>query len=148
MNKKDFEDYQKGRYQNQIDWYDRKAIQNHNRYKLLQWATLVLSVVTPILIIVETGHSKWIVVAIAALVAISTAALKTFKYQENWINYRTTCETLRKEIHFYNACIQGYEAVEDKEALFVERVESLISRENTLWIVTHEKEENAKCKKS
>jgi len=148
MNKEDFAEYQKGRYQVEINWYDKKAIQNHNKYKLLQWTAIVLSVVTPILIIVETDHIRWIVVAIAALVAISIAALKTFKYQENWINYRTTCETLRKEIHFYNACIQGYEAVEDKEALFIQRVESFISRENTLWIITQEKKENTKCKES
>jgi len=148
MNKKDFEEYQKGRYRDQIDWYDKRAMENHRRYKVLQWTAIVLSVVTPILIIAEIGQSKWIVVVIAALVAISTAALKTFKYQENWINYRTTCETLRKEIHFYDACIQGYEAAEDKEALFVERVESLISRENTLWVITHEKDESGKCKES
>ena len=80
----------------------------------------------------------------AALVAISTAALKTFKYQENWISYRTTAETLKKEIHFYEATIQGYENVEDKEALFVERVESLISRENTFWLMSHEKKEQNK----
>ena len=44
-----------------------------------------------------------------------------------------------------DAC-QGYDTVADKEALFVERVESLISRENTLWITTHEKEESTKRK--
>ena len=65
---------------------------------------------------------------------------------ENWITYRTTCETLRKEINFYEASIQGYDAVADKEALFVERVESLISREHTLWVTTHEKEEPPKRK--
>ena len=32
----------------------------------------------------------------SVLVAIITASLKTFKFQENWINYRTTCETLEK----------------------------------------------------
>ena len=46
-----------------------------------------------------------------------------------------------KEGDFYDAGIQGYDTTDDKEALFVERVESLISRENTLWIITHEKEE-------
>jgi len=75
------------------------------------------------------------------LVAISTAALKTFKYQENWISYRTTCETLRKEFHYYEAGIHDYEDAEDRESLFVDRVESLISRENTLWVITHEKDE-------
>ena len=50
----------------------------------------------------------------------------------------------RKEIHFYNANIDAYEDIKDKEALFVERVESLISRENTLWISTHKENKKEK----
>ena len=74
------------------------------------------------------------------LVAIVASALKTFKFQENWINYRTTCETLKKEIHFYEAGIGEYANAEDKEVLFVERVENLISRENTLWLSVHKEQ--------
>lgn len=101
---------------------------------------------TPILIIIGEGAIKWIAAGIAIIVAISTSALRAFKYQENWINYRTTSETLKKEIHFYEAGISPYDNAKDKETLFVERVESLISRENTLWVITHEKEEQLKKK--
>ncbi len=141
MDKDQFSDYLESRYKKETDWYDNKAIWNQRAYQTFQWTAIILSTLTPVLIVVGEGPFRWVAVAIAALVAISTAVLKAFKYQENWINYRTTCETLRKEYYFYEAGIQGYEGVEDKEALFVERVESLISRENTLWVVTHEKEE-------
>lgn len=141
MDKAEFKNYVNTRYEEQIAWYDRRAVLYHNVYIVVQWKLIILSALTPIIIILGEGWTKWLAVGVAVLVAISTAALKIFKYQENWINYRTTCETLRKEIHFYNAGIQGYDNVEDKEALFVERVESLISRENTLWVLTHEKEE-------
>ena len=67
------------------------------------------------------------------VVAILAAALKAFKYQENWINYRTTCETLKKEWFYYEARIGDYSTAEDPQALFVERSEALISRENTMW---------------
>jgi len=144
MKKEDFDKYVKGRYADQIMWYDKRAQWNHRAYQVFQWCAIVLSALTPILIIIGEGLTRWIAVGIAALVAISTAALKTFKYQENWISYRTTCETLKKELPFYEAGIQGYEHVEDKEALFVERVESLISRENTLWLITHDREERPK----
>ena len=143
MDKNQFNDYLESRYKKQIEWYDRKSIRNHKAYQVFQWAAIILSAITPILIVASDGWVRWFAVAIAIFVAISTAALKTFKYQENWIGYRTTCETLRKEYYFYEAGIQGYENVEDKEALFVERVESLISRENTLWVITHEKEQSA-----
>jgi hypothetical protein len=40
---------------------------------------------------------------------------------------------LKKEKHFYDAELFEYNEVEDKESFFIERVESLISRENTKW---------------
>ena len=76
--------------------------------------------------------------------AILTAALKTFKYQENWINYRTTCEALKKEKFLYEAGISDYQQSEDKEAQFVDRVEALLARENTLWLSIQKKKEDKK----
>jgi len=49
---------------------------------------------------------------------------------------------LKKEIHFYRAGIDQYRDSEDKEALFVKRVEALISRENTLWLTTVKEKED------
>ena len=79
---------------------------------------------------------RWIAIISSGIVAVGTALVKTFKYQENWINYRTTCETLRKEKHYYDAKLYDYRDAKDPEALFVERVEALISRENTLWLIS------------
>jgi len=61
----------------------------------------------------------------SVLVAILATSLKTFKLEENWLNYRTTCETLKKVIHFYRAGIDDYKNSEDKEALFVREVRPL-----------------------
>jgi len=143
VDKEKFNDYLRTRYQKETDWYDKKAIWNHRAYEILQWAAIILSASTAVLVVIGNGPLKWVAVGIAVLVAISTSALKTFKYQENWINYRTTCETLRKEFHYYEAGIHGYEDARDREALFVDRVESLISRENTLWVFSHEKDDKA-----
>ena len=139
MNQEDFQKYLKERYEDQINWYDKKSIWNQKMYKLFQWVVIILSAITPVLVAIvairpEVKGTSWIAVGISALVAIGTTSLKTFKYQENWINYRTTCETLRKEIHFYNAGISDYADTQEREALFVERVEALISRENTMWL--------------
>jgi hypothetical protein len=149
MNEEEFNKYVKSRYEREVAWYNRKANWNHHAYDICQWTAIILAALTPMLIVVEEIWTKWLAVGVAILVAISTGALRAFKYHENWINYRTTAETLRKEIHFYRADIQGYENVEnveDKNSLFVQRVESLISREHTLWITAHEKDEEAKRK--
>jgi hypothetical protein len=136
MDAEDFQKYLKERHEDQIDWYDKKSIWNQKMYRRFQWSVIVLSAITPVLVAIVPETTRWPAVAISAIVAIGTTALKTFKYQENWINYRTTCETLKKETYFYNACLADYRDAEDREALFVERAESLISRENTMWLTT------------
>lgn len=146
MDTADFEEYLKERYRNQISWYDSKAMHNHASYVRLQWGTIILSSITPVLIAISFGASdcplaKWIPVTTAVLVAIFASAQKAFKFEEHWMNYRTTCETLRKEIHLYKAHLGEYSDAKDREALFVQRVEGLISRENTLWLVTSQRAE-------
>ena len=140
-----FQKYLEKRYYGQIGWYDNKSLWNQKWYRRLQWGLIVFSALTPVLIAINWGLPtyqllRWVPLITSVLVAIVASALKTFKFQENWINYRTTCETLKKEIHFYEAGIGEYANAEDKEALFVERVENLISRENTLWLSVHKEQ--------
>ena len=144
METEDFQKYLKERYEPQIDWYDKKSIWNQKVYRHIQLSVIILAAITPVLVAINAEVVRWPAVFIAALVAIGTSILKTFKYQENWINYRTTCETLRKEIHFYRAGLGDYRNSDDREALFVERVESLISRENTMWLTTQRPKEEKK----
>jgi hypothetical protein len=144
METEDFQKYLKERYEPQINWYDKKSMWNQKLYRNFQLAVIILAAITPVLVAIDAEVIRWPTVFIAALVAIGTSVLKTFKYQENWINYRTTCETLRKEIHFYRACLGDYRDSEEREALFVERVESLISRENTMWLTTQRSKEEKK----
>jgi len=146
MDKEKFDRYLTDRYEDQINWYDRKSVWNQLWYKRLQWGLIVLSSITPILIAIDALDDKMVWLAAiplttATLVAIFTATIKTFSFQENWLNYRTTCETLRKEKFLYDAGAGAYARVTDKEALFVERVESLISRENTLWLASNTAQE-------
>ncbi len=143
MDKDNFQKYLNDRYYDQINWYDQKSISNQRVYKKLQFSLIVLSSLTPILIIIEKLEMArnlswlfWLPASTAVVVAIIASLIKTFRFQESWINYRTTCETLKKEKYLYDAEVGEYQKVEGKEALFVERVESLISRENTLWIAS------------
>ena len=145
MDQKSFESYLSDRYEDQIDWYDRKAAWNQTLYRWLQWTIIGLAALSPILIELtrdlQSGPLPYLPTVTTAEVAILTAGLKTFQYQEHWINYRTTCETLRKERYFYEAGLGDYRDSRDKEALFVERVEALISRENTMWVSAQSKPE-------
>lgn len=141
MNQEQFNDYLENRYYNQIEWYDKKASYNQKIFKTLQLIVTALAVVTPILLVVQEELLLWIAVLTSATVAISATLLRTFNYHENWLNYRSTCEMLKKEIYYYKAKLHDYHDATDPEALFVERVEDLISREQTFWCGTQKLDE-------
>lgn len=142
MKKADFENYLKRRYEDQTKWYSDSASKNKKFYIFFQWGVIILSASLPVLIASVPESRQWVTVILSILLAIGTAGLKTFKFQENWINYRTISETLKKEKHYYDADLDEYSEASDKDALFVDRVESLISRENTLWVATHMQKED------
>ena len=60
------------------------------------------------------------------------AILGLYNFQENRIQYRTTCESLRKEKFKFPAQVSPYDG-DNAFTLLVEPVEGLISKENTDW---------------
>lgn len=145
MREEEFKEYLSNRYLDQIKWYSIRASKNKNSYVFFQWGVIVLSAVIPVLIVV-LNNLTWLTVLLSIFLAIGTAALKTFKFQENWMNYRMISETLKKEKYFYDADLDDYANAKDKKSVFVERVESLISKEHSFWITTHMKKEDTKLK--
>ena len=137
MDKAAFNDYLEKRYYDQLKYYSSASKKNQKRYKNIQWILIILSTVTTILAALpSTDHFdfKYLIVVTAALVTILTSGLKTFQYQELWVNYRSTMEQLKPEIYYYNFGVGDYgKPGADKECIFVSRVEQILSKEHTEW---------------
>lgn len=142
MEESKFKEYIEERYKDQVKWYGDKSKVNKILYQWFQWGAIVLSASIPVLVVSVEDSYKWITAGLSVVLAIATAGLNSFKFQENWINYRTIAETLKKEKHYYDAALNEYAASDNREQLFVEHVETLISRENTLWVATHAKKDD------
>jgi len=117
MKEADFENYLMKRYEDQTKWYSDSASKNKKFYiffqwgviiLFFQWGVIILSASLPVLIASVPESRQWVTVILSILLAIGTAGLKTFKFQENWINYRTISETLIKEKHYYDADLDEY----------------------------------------
>src|SRR5215204_1900168 len=136
MNKEAFKEYVETRYKDQMAYYSKTSSRNQKNYRNFQWVLIVFSAITPIIAALD---DKWIdlqipVVVISAIVAILTAGLKTFQYQELWVKYRSTNELLKPEIYYYNFGVGPYaEDAVDKETLFVSRVETILDKEHINW---------------
>ena len=138
-----FKEYLDQRYSDAIAYYESKAKANKKLYNGFQWSVIVISAVMPVLVVSshQTDYFRWIAAGLSVLLAIGTSALKAFKFQENWMNFRQIAETLKQERYFYEAEIGPYATAPDKGGLFVDRVESLISRENAIWVNVHKQKE-------
>lgn len=131
----DQEEYLKERLEDQINWYDRKSVQNQKWLKLLQVVSILAAATIPFLTgyITETTVILKLSVSFLGLaVATITAIIGLYKFQENWLEYRTTCESLKHEKYLFLTESEPYDTG-DSFNLLVERAEGLISKENTAW---------------
>jgi hypothetical protein len=91
-----------GYCQELINDYKNTRETSRNIYYSFQLATVILSGVTPILVLVdklEPGQTllKWLPVICPAVASIVASIVTSFPFQENWISANTTVELLEAE---------------------------------------------------
>lgn len=128
------DEYINERVDDQIGWYDQRSQRAQRWFKRLRAIEIIAAGVIP-LFAGFGGGSTWstiVVGLLGALVAIIAALLSLNQFQEYWIEYRTTCESLKHEKYLFLTSAEPYND-EDPFCLFVQRIESLISKENSAW---------------
>ena len=123
------------RLEDQIQWYDRKSTSNQHTFKRIKVTEIVAAAMIPFLAPLPIPYVKLIVAGLGVLVTVFEGLLHLNQYQQNWISYRATCESLKHEKYLYIAKAPPY-GVGDARALLAERVESLVSQEHAKWAAT------------
>jgi hypothetical protein len=134
------EDYLRDRLEDQLGWYDRKSVAAQRRFKWLRGVEIVLAALLPLLTVMSSLSRNplvarvqpWVVAGVGVGVAIIAGVLSMNQYQEHWIKYRTTAESLKHEKFRFLTRAEPYDG-DGAFALLVSRVESLISQENSAW---------------
>ena len=130
------EKYMLERVDEQITWYENKSSFNQRWFKRLQVISILAASTIPFLTGYSTGENESIRIIIGVLgllIACVSAILNLYKFQEHWIEYRTTCESLRHEKFLFITKTIPYDNDEAFNNL-VQRIESLISKENIDWL--------------
>ncbi len=132
MNK---EQYIKERLDEQIKWYSTKSRSNQKMYKRLRFLEIISASFIPFLSGFSSSipYSEWIIAFLGVLIAISAGASSLFKYQENWLEYRTTTEALKQEKVLYLTGVAPYND-EQKFEVLVTRAENIMSNEKNNWL--------------
>ncbi len=127
------EDYLRERVDDQLDWYSKKSASNKRWYFRLQLFTLVAAASIPVISLSSSDNAVRILVAvIGALTAVAAGVLTLYQFKDQWVDYRSTAETLKYEKYLF---MTGASPYTDAKAfsLFTNRVESIIIQENKGW---------------
>ncbi len=128
-------EYLEDRLDHQIEWYGRKAGRNQWWYRRLRVLEIAAAASIPFLAGLVTAEEDPAVLAVGILgivVAVVAGVLGLFQFQENWVKYRSTAETLKHERFLFLTRTTPYGG-EDPFHLLVKRVEGLTSEEHTKW---------------
>ena len=133
----DSDQYISQRLEDQINWYDKKSQSAQKNYKRIRLVEFICAATIPFLagmMADDSSYLKVIVGALGVVVAVITAVQGLYQWNEDWIQYRTTCESLKKEKFLFLTKSEPYDSDEkDNLNLLVQRVETLVSKENTNW---------------
>lgn len=128
------------RLEDQINWYDKKSQISQQYYKTLKIAQVVITALIPLVSIFPIPQPQWVTAVLGLLVLVIEALQQLNQYQQNWISYRATCESLKHEKYLYLAQAGPYENVHRPIAVLANRIEALISQEQAKWLSTQEQE--------
>ncbi len=128
------DEYIKSRVDDQISYYDTQSGKSQSIFKRLTGLQIISGALIPIIagFSSEICFSEWITAILGLMVTCATAFLALNKYQERWLNFRTTCESLLHLKHLFLTSSTPYQD-ENKFDRFVHDIESIISKENSEW---------------
>lgn len=131
-----FSEYYKNRFQDQLSWYENKAIYYKRIDLLLNIIIYISAVLVPVSIAILPSTYRFIQIGLSVELLICLFISRVYKPEGNWLNYRSTAELLKREAILFQSAAGEYGSSERAYETFIEHVESIISRENTLWLTT------------
>jgi len=121
------------RLEDQISWYERKRDLNRRAFRWIKATEIVAAAIIPLLAVLNLNHATWLAGGLGIVITILEGLLHLNHYQENWITYRSTCDSLKHEKYTYLGKASPYANVSDPHALLAERIELLVSQEHAKW---------------
>gem|GEM_PF-274746 len=130
--------YLEQRVNDQIQWYEKKSAINQKRYKQCQIGAIVFGAAIPLLTAISFEDFevllRFTIALLGSLIAIMNALVSLYKFQDNWVQYRTAAESLTREKFLFLTKSRPYAGDEEKDfKQLVERCELTMSSENSVW---------------
>jgi hypothetical protein len=123
------------RLDSQINWYSSRSSKNQTLYKTFKALTIISAAMIPVLTTSnQIRFGSQIAAGLGVLIAILEGMQQLNKYHDNWTDYRATAEALKHEKFLYLAKAGPYRDIESPASRLAERVEALVSQEESNWV--------------
>jgi len=122
------EQYLKGRWQEQRDYYSRQSARNKRWYQRLLLFSTVGALVVPVLLNIANVPTLAPTI-LSVLVAVALALESVYHYGDNWRSFRQALEALKEERVLFETGVDPYVDPQTAFALFVRRCEAIMRTE-------------------
>lgn len=123
------EEYFSKRVDPQIEWHNRKSINNKRWYLFCSWILIVGSILTGFMI----PLCQIVGVALSVVVAITASLSRVYKFHSKWRLYRLTSEMLIHEKVLYETQMGVYNNQNTAYSNLVYNVEAILMKTNSSW---------------
>jgi Protein of unknown function (DUF4231) len=132
----------RGRWLEQLLWFERKSESNQRRYYALRLVTIVGGVIVPALISLNLRQADvaetlgWVTFGLSLIVASSAALESFFRYGENYRMFRRTAEALKGQGWMFFELTGPYQEHDHMSAFpkFAAQVETLVRQDVDTFI--------------
>jgi hypothetical protein len=134
-----------GRLEEQRKWYSAKSRRAQRLYKWIKGIEIVAAALIPFLAGRQFKYHDGVVGGFGVLITILEGILQLNQYQQVWTMYRATSEALTHEKYLFLALAGPYSAAGvNASVLLAERIETIMSQENTKWVSVQEQSGKSK----
>ena len=129
----------------QSSWYAVRSRYNRSIYISLKSIQIVCAAAIPVVSVAAPSNTqRWTTAGLGALVGILEAITQLGQYQQNWLLYRATRESLRREQLLRSAGVGPYAGVTNSDAIYIERCDAVMSGEHSKWLTSQQQADSGK----
>lgn len=135
-------------YAKALKFYDDRARSSKITYRVFSvYLIVAAAILTPLVALApEQGYWRIVAAALSATLVIATGILAHLKSHENWLSYRASWDALERERRLFEMTSGPYRSDPDKSALFVERVEAILTKEGAEFFARHANDDRTAAK--
>jgi Protein of unknown function (DUF4231) len=117
----------------EIAWYDLRAKRNRVIYLAIKVVQIALAAAIPVIALLRPNAPSYISGILGGIIAALEGIQQLGQFQQNWLRYRSTCESLRNEDLLYGATAGPYASSPKPAVLLAERMSALLGAEGAAW---------------